>query len=395
MIPYRWVAIIIFVLSSALNYLDRVLMGNLAIQITNRFELTASEFANQAIAFSLVYTLSTPFLGLMIDRLGLTRAATICVVGWSIACAATGTAKTWPALIAYRMLLAFFESGGIALSAKAFSLYLQPKERAFGGAISQTGLTLGAIGASYIAATIGESQGWGTAFFAAGALGLVWVPLWLITSRLIQPTNNTETRTSPQAILHSRTIWKLVAINILVMLSYGLWLNVWTTMFFVRTYSMTALTANTNYAWIPGLAAVLGGLFGAWWVRHLVQQGHDIIRARYRICMWAIPCIAATALAPHMPNATMATLMISLSISATLCLSVNLYALPLDLFPTSQAGFAVSLLTVGYGLLGIFWSKAIGIAVDHSGFTIPCTIAGLTPFLALFLLNPLQRAERT
>ena len=69
----------IFLLSSALNYLDRVLVGNLVVTLTKQFSLSASQFANQALIFSLVYAATTPLMGLLIDRLGLLRASVVAV----------------------------------------------------------------------------------------------------------------------------------------------------------------------------------------------------------------------------------------------------------------------------------------------------------------------------
>lgn len=392
---YRWIAVAIFLLSSALNYLDRVLVGNLVVTLTRQFSLSASEFANQALVFSLVYAATTPLMGLLIDRLGLLRASVLAVAGWSAACASTGLATTWSGLIATRVLLAIFESGGIALTSKAFALYLKPEERALGGALSQAGLTLGGAGAGFLAATIGETHGWQAAFFTAGALGLIWIPLWLVTARAIPPraleTESAGPATTPAGVWRNPTMWGLVATNILIMLGYSLWMTVWTTLFYVKQFGLDPKIANTRYAWIPGAFAALGGFTGAWWARHWIRAGMAPLQARVRIFHLAAPFVAATLFAPLMPDAAWATAMISLSTFATVCLSANLYAMPLDLFPASRVGFAVSLLTFGYGILGSFWSKGIGLLVDQGGFWWPCAIVGVSPLAAMLVLRRVVR----
>jgi MFS transporter, ACS family, hexuronate transporter len=391
---YRWIAIAVFLLSSALNYMDRVLVGSLVVSLTKQFSLSASDFANQQLIFSLVYAACTPLMGILIDRFGLMRASVFAVAGWSMACASTGLATTWNGLIGTRVLLAVFESGGIALTSKAFALYLKPEERALGGAVSQLGLTLGGAGAGFLAATVGEQYGWPAAFFAAGALGLVWIPLWWMTARLFPPGAAAASEPVPAGeVWRSPTLWGLVLVNILIMLSYSLWLTVWTTKFFVTEFGLTARVANLYYAWVPALFAAGGGFTGAWWARALIRGGMEPLAARRRIFLLAAPFVAGTIFAPHMPNAAAATAMISLSLFATVCLSTNLYAMPLDLFPASRVAFAVSLLTFGYGLLGSVWSKAIGMMVDHSGFLWPCLLAGLSPLAAMWTLHRVMRSS--
>lgn len=63
-------AIGIFVLSSSLNYLDRQLLAALAPAIRGEFGWSYEDYGRVVSYFSIVYAISAPLMGLMIDRIG-------------------------------------------------------------------------------------------------------------------------------------------------------------------------------------------------------------------------------------------------------------------------------------------------------------------------------------
>jgi Sugar phosphate permease len=71
----RWLAISVFVLSSALNYLDRLVLSAIAPTLMSEFHLDSEKFGYLISAFSLTYAFSAPLMGLLIDRAGLTLGA--------------------------------------------------------------------------------------------------------------------------------------------------------------------------------------------------------------------------------------------------------------------------------------------------------------------------------
>ena len=67
----RWIAVGVFVLSSSLNYLDRQLFSALAPAIRGEFGWSYEDYGRVVSYFSLVYAISAPLMGLVIDRIGL------------------------------------------------------------------------------------------------------------------------------------------------------------------------------------------------------------------------------------------------------------------------------------------------------------------------------------
>ena len=88
-------------------------------------------------AFNAPYAVVAPFAGLLIDRIGLTRAISLAVGLWSCAGIATGLTHGLGSLIVCRALLGIAEAAGIPAAGKAIAIYVKPGERAMGHAMNQ------------------------------------------------------------------------------------------------------------------------------------------------------------------------------------------------------------------------------------------------------------------
>src|ERR1700690_3603097 len=86
----RWLALGVFVLSSSLNYLDRLLLAALAPTIKNEFHLSNTGYGSVISVFSLVYAVAAPLAGWVVDRVGLNAGITMAMTVWSLAGSATG-----------------------------------------------------------------------------------------------------------------------------------------------------------------------------------------------------------------------------------------------------------------------------------------------------------------
>jgi ACS family hexuronate transporter-like MFS transporter len=109
----RWVVLGVFVLSSALNYLDRQLLPALAPELHGRFGLSNADYGLVLAAFSIAYAASAPLAGLFIDRVGLNRGVSLAFGLWSAAGIATGFVRGLGGLVACRAVLGLAQAGGV------------------------------------------------------------------------------------------------------------------------------------------------------------------------------------------------------------------------------------------------------------------------------------------
>src|SRR5690606_22160565 len=119
----RWLAIGIFIISSALNFLDRQILAQLAPVLQQDLGLSLVQYGWLISAFSAVYALSAPAAGWLLDRFGLTRGMSFAVGLWSAAGLATGFAVGFWSLAACRGVLAAGEAAGVPGAHKATHHY--------------------------------------------------------------------------------------------------------------------------------------------------------------------------------------------------------------------------------------------------------------------------------
>lgn len=387
-LPLRWVAVSVFVIASALNYLDRQLLSALAPALRQEFQLSSEDFGWLLSAFSIPYALAAPLAGLFIDRAGLTRGAVTIVGLWSTVGILTGLVGGFHSLVACRAALGLVEAGSIPATGKASALYLFPEERPLGSALSQIGLSTGMVAAPLLAGWVAEMWGWRWAFVVAGALGFVWIPLWLATSARVPHTAVKRDRDVPalSGVLRDPRFWALIAANMLCMTVYSLWTN-WTTEFLVRTRGMSQADVNRQLAWIPPLVGTLGGLFGGALSLRLARGGLAVHSARMRVTLLGAVCLLGTAAVPYLPSAGAAAFGIGASLFCVVTMSVNIYAMPLEIFGAERAAFSVSALSFAYGAMQTVFSPAAGRVIDSYGFEPVCLAAAVFPLMAVGVLK--------
>ncbi len=382
----RWVAVSVFIVSSTLNFMDRQLLATLAPLIMAEFHLNQARYGLLIAAFSLAYAVSSIEVGWALDRFGVTRTIVAAVAWWSSAAAATGMAGSFGSLAITRAALGMGESAGVPAVGKLNGIYLKPKERAMGAALNQVGISLGmALAPAWI--MVAYRFSWRAPFVIVGAISLAWIPLWLAVSRAIPPAEpQSPSREGPSfRLLLDRDLVLVVVASTLWMGAYSLW-SYWTTLYLVNVHGLT-LRQTQAYVWIPPLISNIGGFFGGWMSLRWMERGVNAIAARRRAIFVSAGGLLVTLLLPLMPDARWATAIIAISFLFALAGSVNLYAIPIDLYGPEKSGMAISALTFAYGLLQTVISPLIGWLADRHLYVQVVWAVTLLPVLSCFVLS--------
>jgi MFS family permease len=388
-IQLRWVAVSIFIFATMLNYLDRSVMNALAPVIKTTFHLDNYQYGWILSAFSLPYAFTAPLAGMFIDKVGLNLGAAIAVTAFSCTGAAAGLAGSFRALLGIRTAFGVSAAAGLPLFGKANAMYLEPSERAFGTAMNQVGISLGLALAPLIVAAMTPVYGWRSSFVLCGALGIVWMPLLLWVAKKIPAKEMAPAEAGAatmKELLRDKRVWGLALATVFIMSLYTFWTN-WTTVYFVDGLKMTAEEANRDFAWIPPIAGTLGGFFGGWLAYRSIRGGAAVIPARLRVSWLSAAFVLTTAVIPLMPTRGLASAAVSVSYFWTVCISANLYALPIDLFGPRRAAFGVAVLTFAYGLVQFSLSPGIGFVVDHFGFRTLFFAMSVLPLIGVGILQ--------
>jgi MFS family permease len=392
---WRWIAVSVFIISSTLNYVDRQLLVFLAPLIIQDLHLNQTRFGLLISAFSIAYAASSLLTGWFLDKAGINRAISVAVGWWSIAATCTGLTRGLAGLGFCRAALGIGESAGVPAVGKLNGLYLKPEERALGAAANQIGLSLGSVIAPLWIA-IALARGWRLPFIVNGLLGFLWIPLWLGVNRLI-PARYADQELAPNrglgefSLLRDPALILLVVANVLWMGSYSLWSN-WTTLYLVHVHGLT-LQQTASYVWIPPLISNLGGFFGGWLSLRWMRRGRNAVAARRRAVWFSAAGFLITLLLPLAPTAAWATAIISVSFFFSLSGSVNIYALPIDIFGPARSGLAIAALTCSFGILQTVISPVIGFLGDHQLYKEVGWLVTVPLLLALLFLQPLGRPQ--
>ncbi len=393
-IRLQWLVMAVFWLSFALNFFDRQLLASAAPLLKAEFHLSNTEYGQLVSAFYLVYALATPFAGVMIDRLGVRAGVAIAVFVWSLASAATGLVQSFRGLLACRMGLGLGESSGFPALGKTTASYLDAAEMGLAGGFGAISIALGSMAAPLVVASLAPQFGWRSVFILSGALGLLWLPLWIFVLRRVpaRAAVESEPRIEAREVLRDPRLWSVVLAYCLVYTLYMLWAN-WTTIYLVEARGLTQAEANARYAWFPPAFAVIGGFLGGSLAFRWIRAGMERTAARLRTCWVTAPLLLLGAGIPYVESTALAAAGIGVSFLALQCWLGSLFLVPLDIFGSRRAGLTNSLLGFAAAGLQVFASPAIGAVIDRAGFNWLCLALPVLPVIGLGILQIALRAR--
>jgi MFS family permease len=161
------------------TYLDRACIATLAPGIVRDLGLTTIQMGYVFTSFQLAYALFEIPTAWWADRQGTRSVLARIVIWWSCLTAATATAFSYPILVAIRFLFGMGEAGAWPCVARTFSRWIPAAERGrvqgifFAGAHLVGGLTPALV------LWLLNYFTWRQIFVIFGAVGLVWVAIWL------------------------------------------------------------------------------------------------------------------------------------------------------------------------------------------------------------------------
>jgi ACS family hexuronate transporter-like MFS transporter len=194
---FRWVICALLFLATTINYMDRqVLSLTWKDFIAPDFHWTDGDYGTITGMFSLFYAIANLFAGKFIDWMGTKKGYLIAIFVWSVgaclhaACGWTAiglaggsitaltTISVWLFLFC-RLILAVGEAGNFPAAIKATAEYFPKKDRAFSTSIFNSGASVGALAAPATIPLLARAWGWEMAFIIIGALGFIWMALWV------------------------------------------------------------------------------------------------------------------------------------------------------------------------------------------------------------------------
>jgi ACS family hexuronate transporter-like MFS transporter len=277
--------------STVLNYMDRQTITLVKEQMSATFAITSDvDFGWVLAAFSMTYALFQVPAGYLVDRWDLRWSYAAAVAWWSLAAMATAIVPGLGMLIACRALLGVGESFNWPCALRVTGRILPPSDRSLGNGIFNSGAAVGAVVTPIVVTALTHLWGWRAAFLMIGALGFVWVAVWLA---LVQgPPRQLLAREVNSAPAHGRASTNRRGLSRIALGAFAL------VMALAVGVSLAACWLGPTLIWLGIAVAILGPLAvaallprgqleGAEWAESL----GDVVRMRR---FWVMVVVAVS-----------------------------------------------------------------------------------------------------
>jgi MFS family permease len=155
------------------NYLDRYVMWAVLGPVQTHFRLTDAESGRINTAFMLGYFLTSPFFGLLGDRMSRRWLIAAGIAVWSAGTLLTGFAGSFTWLLVFRVLVGVGEASYATISPSLISDAYGAEKRNTAITIFYVAIPVGAALGYLVGGQVSARFGWQMAFIWAGAPGLL------------------------------------------------------------------------------------------------------------------------------------------------------------------------------------------------------------------------------
>ncbi|RVT43577.1 MFS transporter [Sphingobium algorifonticola] len=402
---HRWVVVALLFAATAINYVDRQMIGVLKPTLSAELQWSETDYANIVFWFQAAYAVGYLGFGRVVDLIGARMGYAVAVTVWTIAHVAHGGVYSVTQFAIARFGLGIGESGNFPAGIKAVTEWFPQKERAFAIGLFNAGANVGAIVTPLLVPWITLAYGWRMAFIVTGIFGVLWLIAWLVFYR--SPADHRKVTQAELAYIQQDAADPVDPIG-------------WRTLLTVRetwAYAIGKFCIDPIWwfflFWLPGylgsrygldlvsfgppLVAIyilsdFGSVIGGWMSSRLIRAGRSVNVARKITMLVCALAVLPVFFAQSIDNLWVAVIVIGIATAAHQAFSANLYTLPSDLFPRAAVGSVVGIGGTVGAIGGMVMAKYAGFVLDGLGSYAPlfavAASAYLVALLAVHLLSP-------
>ena len=416
---YRWTICSLLFFATTINYLDRSVISLLKPYLEVQFKWTEGDYSYIVMAFQVSYGVGMIFIGRFIDKVGTKLGYALSTLAWSLAAMGHALAQSTFGFGIARAALGVSEAGNFPAAIKTVSEWFPKKERAYATGIFNSGSNIGAIVAPLTVPFIAEKFGWQWAFILTGAVGFIWLILWIFIYEI--PAKNKRLskeefdfinsdmdelvdRSLPEEkaskvswfkLLGLRQTWAFVLGKFLTDPIWWFYLF-WLPAFLEAQYNVKGTAIALPIALVYTMTT-FGSVGGGWLPLYLIKKGWPVFRARKTSMLIYAFCVVPVVFAQWLGSLNMwlAVFIIGFAASAHQAWSANIFTTVSDMFPkktiASVTGFGGMAGAVG----GILIAWLAGILFDkyklrgniEAGYYIMFFICGSAYLIAWLVMH--------
>ncbi|RYD73765.1 MAG: MFS transporter, partial [Sphingobacteriales bacterium] len=424
---YRWTICLLLFLATTINYLDRqVLSLTWTDFIKPEFHWDNNDYGNITALFSIFYAISMLFAGRLVDKLDTKKGFLWAIGVWSVgACLhafcgiATSGVISGNWLVSFegakeviaginntgmvvsvsvtlfifaRFVLAVGEAGNFPAAIKATAEYFPKKDRAFATSIFNAGATVGALAAPITIPFIAKAYGWEMSFIIIGALGFVWMGLWVFVynkPELHKRVSAEELAYIQQDVINDRKLVDYVEetkekVSFIDCFKYkqtwafafgkfmtdGVW---WFFLFWTPAYLKSVYGMDSTQSALPLFVLymiTLLSIIGGWLPTYFVdKKGMNPYEGRMRamLIFAFFPLLALAAQPLGYISYWIPVIIIGIAGAAHQAWSANIFSTVGDMFPKKAIATITGIGGMAGGLGSFIINKGSGLLFDYTG----------------------------
>ncbi len=416
----RWTIVFLLALVYMINYLDRVALSITVPMIEKDLTLNAEQFGIIFGSFFFGYAIFNFIGGLAVDKFGPTAVMAAAVGLWSIFCGMTAIATGFYSMLILRILFGMAEGPICSSANKMINGWFPKKQAATAMGLLSAGSPLGGAVAGPIVGYLALSFGWRPAFMIIGAIGIVWMGIWLFAVA-DNPAKSKRVSAEEKALIEQLKVETHSAEEELAQAKHGLGFYLrqpiilatafaffcynyilffflsWFPSYLVQAHGLNIkeMSLTTVIPWIVGFVGLaLGGMVSD---KIFKVTGKLLLSRKIVLVVCLLAAAVCVALAGTVTSVVPAVILMSVSIFFLYLTGAIYWAIIQDVVHKSKVGSASGFIHLVGSVSGIVGPVATGFIVQNTGkfdsaFLLAGGIAALGAILVFFVVKAPKQA---
>jgi MFS transporter, ACS family, hexuronate transporter len=405
---YRWTICALLFWATTLNYIDRQVVGILAVPLQRELHWSELQYGYIIAAFQIAYAVSYLGFGRLIDRIGTRLGYTLSVAIWSVAEMSHALARSVVGFAVARFGLGVGEAGNFPAAVKTVAEIFPAKDRALAAGVFNSGSNIGAILAPLLVPIVTYRYGWRACFLFTGLAEWLWIAAWWTLyrppyhrSRLDSASQSLPSgaaiassptrKTTWRELIARRQVWVIALARFLTDPVWWFFLF-WAPKFIASRGTNVTLHALAAPLVIIYLAADGGSILGGALSSIMIRLGVSAVSARKRAMLCAALTVLPVALAPRMNTPWLVIALVCCATAGHQAWAANIYAIITDLFPPDEVATVIGFCGFAAATGGALAATATGLILEFThSYRLIFLYCGIAYLLALVLVNSVTR----
>ena len=403
-----WMMTILLALFMLVNFVDKIVVGLVAVPMMEDLKLTPTEFGVIGGSFFWLFAIAGVLGGFLADRVATKWLIAGMALVWALVQFPIAYTATVATIIACRFLLGVAEGPAWPVAVHALYKWFPDEKRTVPISIMSQAASIGLILAGFIIPAVTKNWGWRANFTLLGFVGLAWLLLWLPLGRegRLEEAHTDETvgRASYKTLLSDPTLLACIFAHFASYWSLAITLT-WMAVYLQKGLGYDALTAGRMFSLFIAVNLIFS-LGAAWLSQRLMQKKTPSRTARgvltAIVTLVAAACYASMLLPDLSPIARVVILGMGAGLSNTIYYTgpaiiseitpkpQRASILAIDNSVASIAGIVAPVVT-GYLVQSVSGGVAAGYEV---GFAVTGGFLAVAGVVGWALLRPASSAQR-